>query len=322
VSAVPDVLGPGVRLVFCGINPGYASAAAGAHFANPRNDFWRLLHAAGFTPRLLEPEEQFELFSFGIGLTNAARRTTRGSGDLRAADFAGARERLCELAETYAPRVIAFVGKAAYHGVFRERPEHGLQELRLGETALFVLPSASPANAAVPWEERLRWFRALHDMSEPRLRRATRAIVLDQEDRILLVRFDFGDRIVWATPGGGIEEGESDEHAIRRELLEEAGLEEFGLGPLVWTRTHHVPLGGGRWDGQTESYYLIRTATFEPTPDLTWEELRAEGMTAVRWWTLAELEAAEAQFAPRRLPSLVRSLLRDGPPAEPLDVGV
>lgn len=158
-------------------------------------------------------------------------------------------------------------------------------------------------------------------MSEPRLRRATRAVVLD-DDHVLLVRFDFGDRVVWATPGGGIEMGESDEHAIRRELVEEAGLEDFELGPLVWTRTHHVPLGGGRWDGQAERYYLVRTPSFEPSPRLTWEDLREEGMTAVRWWTLDEMEATEALFAPRRLPLLVRSLLRDGPPAEPLDVGI
>ena len=71
-GAVPDVLGPGVRVVFCGINPGHLSAAAGAAFANPRNDFWRLLHAAGFTPRLLEPQEQSELSTYGVGLTNAA----------------------------------------------------------------------------------------------------------------------------------------------------------------------------------------------------------------------------------------------------------
>jgi double-stranded uracil-DNA glycosylase len=165
-SAVPDVLGPGLRVVFCGINPGRASAAAGAHFANPRNDFWRLLHAAGFTPRLVDPREQHELLALGVGLTNAARRTTRGSSELRAADFAGAAERLEQLAATYAPRVIGFVGKAAYQGVFRERPAHGLLDRRLGETALFVLPSTSPANAAVPWGERLRWFRALRDLVE------------------------------------------------------------------------------------------------------------------------------------------------------------
>ena len=153
-----------MRVVFCGINPGRASAAAGAHFANPRNDFWRLLQEAGFTPRLFQPQEQFELLELGIGLTNAARRTTRGSSELRAADFAGSRERLERLAEELQPRVVAFVGKAAYHGVFRERTEHGLQARKLGESALFVLPSTSPANAAVPWEERLRWFRTLREL--------------------------------------------------------------------------------------------------------------------------------------------------------------
>jgi double-stranded uracil-DNA glycosylase len=167
-SAVPDVLAHGARVVFCGINPGRVSAAARAPFANPRNDFWRLLHAAGFTPRILEPHEFRELPAFGIGLTNAARRTSRGSGDLRAADFEGARERLEEIARTFEPRVIAFVGKAAYHGPFRERPDHGLQERLLGETALFVLPSTSPANAAVPWDERLRWFRALRSLVDAR----------------------------------------------------------------------------------------------------------------------------------------------------------
>jgi len=150
--------------VFCGINPGRASAAAGAHFANPRNDFWRLLHAAGFTPRLFDPQEQFELLSLGIGITKAAYRTTRGSSELRAGDFEGAHDRLAGLAVELGPAVIAFVGKAAYHGVFRERPAHWVQESTLGDSALFVLPSTSPANAAVPWAERLRWFRLLHDL--------------------------------------------------------------------------------------------------------------------------------------------------------------
>ena len=154
-------------MVFCGINPGRASAAARAPFANPRNDFWRLLHAAGFTPRLLEPQEFRELTKYGIGLTNAARRTTRGSSDLRAADFAGARERLETIATGLRPGSIGFVGKAAYQGVFRERSEHGHQERTLCGTTLFVLPSTSPANAAVPWDERLRWFRELWELSRP-----------------------------------------------------------------------------------------------------------------------------------------------------------
>jgi TDG/mug DNA glycosylase family protein len=160
-SAVPDVLGPGLSVVFCGINPGFASDAAKAHFANPRNDFWRLLHAAGFTPRLYEPSEQFEVLREGVGLTNAAPRTTRGSGDLRRADFAGAAERLEQLACASRPGWIAFVGKEAYRGAFNERPELGRQERRLGRTRLFVLPSTSPANASVPWDERLRWFQEL-----------------------------------------------------------------------------------------------------------------------------------------------------------------
>ena len=125
VSAVPDVLAPGLRVVFCGINPGFVSAAAGAHFANPRNDFWRLLHDAGFTPGLLAPHEQFDVLQFGVGLTNAAFRTTRGSGDLRRADFAGAAERLEDLARELRPGWLAFVGKEAYRGAFGERPKLG-----------------------------------------------------------------------------------------------------------------------------------------------------------------------------------------------------
>jgi TDG/mug DNA glycosylase family protein len=132
-SAVPDVLAPGLRCVFCGINPGRRASAAGRHYANPRNDFWRLLADAGLTPRLLDPGEQLTLPEYGYGLTNAAFRTTKGSSELRRVDFEGTAERLEELA----------------------------QERRLGETRLFVLPSTSPANAAVPYGERLRWFVAL-----------------------------------------------------------------------------------------------------------------------------------------------------------------
>jgi TDG/mug DNA glycosylase family protein len=165
-SAVPDVLAPGLSVVFCGINPGFRSAAAAAHFANPRNDFWRLLADADLTPRLLAPEEQWEMLDLGFGLTNAAYRTTKGSGDLRRGDFAGSAERFRRLAEDLRPEFIAFVGKAAYEGVFRERPDHGLQQRGLGATRLFVLPSTSPANAAVPYKERLRWFRALRAQLE------------------------------------------------------------------------------------------------------------------------------------------------------------
>jgi TDG/mug DNA glycosylase family protein len=164
-SAIPDVVAPGLRVLFCGINPGRVSAAAHAHFANPRNDFWRLLHAAGFTPELLEPPQQFDLLKHCIGVTNAAARTTPGSGDLRKADFAGAANRLEQIARDERPAWIGFVGKEAYRGTFGARPSLGRQELRLGDTQLFVLPSTSPANAAVPWTERLKWFEELARLS-------------------------------------------------------------------------------------------------------------------------------------------------------------
>jgi TDG/mug DNA glycosylase family protein len=168
VSDVPDLLAPGLRVLFVGINPGRRSAAAHAHFANPRNDFWRLVHESGLTSELLGPERQREALDHGIGITHVALRTTPGSGDLRAADFAGAADRLEHLAVTLRPAVLAFVGKEAYRGAFGERPALGLQERRLGDARLFVLPSTSPANATVPYAERLTWFRALGALIESR----------------------------------------------------------------------------------------------------------------------------------------------------------
>ena len=139
---------------------------------------------------------------------------------------------------------------------------------------------------------------------------------------MLLVRFELPGRPpLWATVGGGLEPGETHEDAARRELLEETGLELTELGAPVWTRTHVFDLGI-HWDGQTELYFFVRTPSFEPRPRHTWEQLNAENMTAIRWWTLEDLEATDAVLAPRRLPSLVRDLLLHGPPAEPVDVGV
>jgi G:T/U-mismatch repair DNA glycosylase/8-oxo-dGTP pyrophosphatase MutT (NUDIX family) len=318
-SAVPDVLAPGLKAVFCGINPGRASAAAGAHFANPRNDFWRLLHDAQLTPRRLEPHEQFELLDLGYGITNAAARTTPGSGDLRRGDFAGAAERLERIAVDLRPQALAFVGKEAYRGAFNERPELGLQPRRLSDTWLFVLPSTSPANAAVPYDERLLRFRELAArLSGLPLRRAVRALVLDPADRVLLVQFRSG---VWAPPGGGVDPSESDEAAIRRELREESGLADAEIGPCLWTREHWFPEMAG-FGGQAERIFLVRTSAFEPVPEWSPDELAAEGIVAQRWWTQEELAASRDTFAPRRLPELVRELLRDGPPDEAVDVGV
>ena len=321
-SAVPDVLAPDLRVIFCGINPGRVSAAAAAHFANPRNDFWRLLQAAKFTSRLYEPGEQFDVLQEGIGLTNAAYRTTPGSADLRRSDFDGAAERLERIARELKPRWFGFVGKEAYRGTFGERPELGVQDRRLGETHLFVLPSTSPANAVVPWLERERWFQELAGRSSGLpLRRAVRALVLDPADRVLLVRFEWPDKTVWAPPGGGIDPGETPEEAIVRELAEECGLRGFELGPLIWTRTHwHTDMGG--WGGQEEQIYLVRTDAFEPAPEWNDEQLAAEGIGGQRWFTRGELAEPGLIFAPRRLPALLNDLLRGSPQSEPVDVGV
>jgi TDG/mug DNA glycosylase family protein len=318
-SAVPDVLGPGLDVVFCGINPGRVSAAAAAHFANPRNDFWRLLHEARFTPRLYEPSEQFELLGLGIGLTNAAYRTTRGSGDLRRADFAGSRERLERLSLELRPKAIAFVGKEAYRGTFGERPELGPQPRTIDDVGLFVLPSTSPANAAVPYSERLRSFTALRSWLEPIERLAARALVLDEHGRTLLVQFrDDNGQVWWATPGGGIDEGEDVEAALRRELAEELGLDDFELGPEIWTREHTFA-----WRGnilrQRERIWLVETPHHEPAPRV---DLAAELVADVRWWTPEELGRTTETLVPRRLPELLDSLHTEGPPRSPIDVGI
>jgi len=303
-SSVPDVLAPGLTCIFCGINPGRVSAAAAAHFANPRNDFWRLLHDAGFTPRVYEPSEQFSLLDLGIGVTNAAYRTTPGSGDLRRGDFDAtsfdARIRAA------GPRAVAFVGKEAYRGLYNERPELGPQLRSIGRTGLFVLPSTSPANAAVPYDERLRWFQALRTWLEPTARVAVRALVIDDDGRTLLVQYrrPVGDETWWGTPGGGVDPGETDEQALARELREEIGLHEFELGPELYQHVGEFPWARQLFR-QVNKTYLVRVREHEPRATV---DLSAEGVADVRWWSRSELEATDAQFAPPDLLERVRNL--------------
>jgi 8-oxo-dGTP pyrophosphatase MutT (NUDIX family) len=160
-------------------------------------------------------------------------------------------------------------------------------------------------------------------VTEIRIREAARAVVLDGDERVLLTRFEFPDRPrVWTTVGGGLEPGETYEDAVRRELAEEAGLQVTELGPCIWTRDHLIahPVD---FDVQRERFFLVRTPAFEPAPHHTWAQLKAEGMTEIRWWTIAGiLGATGVRFGPRRLGPLLEDLLRDGPPAEPIDVGI
>ena len=155
-----------------------------------------------------------------------------------------------------------------------------------------------------------------------RIRDAVRALVLDPDDRILMVRFEFPDAGTrWALPGGGIEPGESPTEALRRELDEELGLSGVEIGPHVWSRLHVIPFIDGKWDGQRESIHLVRTPAFEPQPRMSWQELRAEYLFELRWWSLHELQDG-LPFVPASLRHHLATLLRDGPPGAPVDVGV
>jgi 8-oxo-dGTP diphosphatase len=151
------------------------------------------------------------------------------------------------------------------------------------------------------------------------IREAVRALVLDPDDRVLLVRFiaPGSSDSWWATPGGGLD-GQSLEDALRRELQEEAGLTDFELGPTVWTRRHAFTWEGREVD-QRETYVLVRVPAFEPRPSV---DLAAEYVAEIRWWTLDELASSDAQFAPRRLVELLEELRAKGPPPEPVDVGI
>ena len=155
-----------------------------------------------------------------------------------------------------------------------------------------------------------------------RIRQAVRAVVLDPEDRVLLVRFEFPDSgTKWALPGGGIEEGESDHDALRRELSEEVGAPPVQIGPHVWNRLHIVPFIDGSHDGQIERIYVVRTPAFTPQPALTWEQLNAEYVFEARWWHPDDLHGA-TPVAPGRLSHHLGILRRDGPPEQPVDVEV
>lgn len=146
-------------------------------------------------------------------------------------------------------------------------------------------------------------------------------MVLDDDDRVLLVHFQFPTWTLWATPGGGVESDETLETAIRRELLEEVGLRDVELGPIIWERTHEFPFAV--FSGQHEKFFLVRTSTSAVEPLLSKEELLAEHVTASRWWSVQEIrEERDELFAPRDLASLLESLIMDGAPEAVIDTGV
>jgi TDG/mug DNA glycosylase family protein len=161
---VPDVIAPGLAVLFCGINPGLYTAAIGHHFGRPGNRFWPTLHAAGFTPRLFDPSEERELLPLGFGITNVVARATAAADELTAREIvAGGRKLWAKVAE-FAPRFLAVLGIGAYRTAFASpKATPGLQPESIGETRVWVLPNPSGLNAHYQGADLVRVFRELRE---------------------------------------------------------------------------------------------------------------------------------------------------------------
>jgi double-stranded uracil-DNA glycosylase len=161
-KTVRDVIAPGLRVLFCGINPGLYSGATGHHFARPGNRFWPTLHQAGFTPRLLHPSEERELLLHGYGITNLVPRATATADQLLREELVAGRQRLEARVKRYQPRVVAILGISAYRTAFAEKTVRlGEQPEHLAGTTVWVLPNPSGLNAHYQLEDLAEHFRAL-----------------------------------------------------------------------------------------------------------------------------------------------------------------
>jgi len=163
-----DVIGPGLEVLFCGINPGLYSAATGVHFARPGNRFWPALHAAGFTPRRFEPTENRRLLELGYGLTNLVNRATAAAAELSPDELVAGGRRLAAKVRRYRPRAVAFVGLGAYRTAFgRPKATLGRQPEALAGAEVWVLPSPSGLNANHQLPDLVKLFRALRSRKWP-----------------------------------------------------------------------------------------------------------------------------------------------------------
>jgi TDG/mug DNA glycosylase family protein len=161
---IPDVIAPGLRVLFCGINPSLYSAATGRHFARPGNRFWKTLHAAGFTPRLLAPAEQRALLAHGLGVTNLVARATAQASELSLAELVAGRRRLAAKLRRLRPSVVAVLGVEAYRRAFAQpRAALGRQPEPFAGAALWVLPNPSGLNAHYPLHDLVALYRRLRN---------------------------------------------------------------------------------------------------------------------------------------------------------------
>ena len=161
-TGIRDVIAPGLKILFVGINPGLYTAATGHHFARPGNRFWPALHAAGLTPRLLHPSEQRELIALGYGVTNLVNRATATAEELSPAEFIAGSRRLITKIRRYRPAVVAFLGVGAYcHAFGKKNATVGRQPDRIADAEVWVLPNPSGLNANYQLPELARLFRQL-----------------------------------------------------------------------------------------------------------------------------------------------------------------
>jgi TDG/mug DNA glycosylase family protein len=166
-KTVPDVLAPGLSVLFCGINPGLYTAAVGHHFARPGNRFWPAIHAAGFTPRLFAPHEELGLLDLGYGITNVVARATATADDLSAAELVEGGKKLMARVRRCRPRFLAVLGIGAYRSAFnRPRAALGLQSDTLSTTRIWILPNPSGLNAHYQAADLARLFRALREAAD------------------------------------------------------------------------------------------------------------------------------------------------------------
>ena len=168
---LPDYLRPGLDVVFVGINPGLASAAAGHHYAGRTNHFWPLLYEAGFTAEPLTHEDDRRCPEFGIGLTNLVDRPSRGIDDLSKDEMAAGARRLREKLRGCRPRVVCFNGKAIAEAFLDRRCALGLQPERWEGLPVFVMPSTSARTASYQRADKLRFFRELKRLVDGELGR-------------------------------------------------------------------------------------------------------------------------------------------------------
>ncbi len=166
-KTVRDVIGPRLRVLFCGINPGLYTAAVGHHFARPGNRFWPALYQSGFTDRLLSPFEERELLQLQIGITNVVARATAAAADLTKEDFIKGGRSLRAKAQRYRPRVVAVLGVGAYREAFAQpKAVIGEQPERVGEARVWVLPNPSGLNANYQLNDLVKLFKELQRVAD------------------------------------------------------------------------------------------------------------------------------------------------------------